>query len=205
MSFFSLKRPRLGAPPFQCVCFCLSWQDPLTGPPVECLRGPPDFRTHGALTEPPFSQCSLAYWQTGATVSVGPALKWIYAFPSPLSCSYLGFQKSLNVSAKCSFPEGLVSSRRCERDLEHAVPHYVTMYLPLLLVFVANPILFRKTVTAGESQGALLGRDHGGKAPCLGLTWWQVLCFWNHWDSCPHRSVPLQRRKHRTHGERERV
>lgn len=121
-------------------------------------------------------------------VSVGPAPKWIYAFPSPLSCSYLGFQKSLNVSAKRSFPERLVSSRRCERDLEHAVPHYVTTYLPLLLVFVANPILFRKTVTAGESQGALLGRDHGGKAPCLGLMWWQVSCFWNHCDSCPHRS-----------------
>uniref|UniRef100_M3XTM5 G-protein coupled receptor 143 n=2 Tax=Mustela putorius furo TaxID=9669 RepID=M3XTM5_MUSPF len=43
------------------------------------------------------------------------------------------------------------SVSRCERDLEHAVPHYVTMYLPLLLVFVANPILFRKTVTAVAS------------------------------------------------------
>ncbi|XP_059014286.1 G-protein coupled receptor 143 isoform X2 [Mustela lutreola] len=43
------------------------------------------------------------------------------------------------------------SVSRCERDLEHAVPHYVTTYLPLLLVFVANPILFRKTVTAVAS------------------------------------------------------
>ncbi|XP_045711758.1 G-protein coupled receptor 143 [Phyllostomus hastatus] len=43
------------------------------------------------------------------------------------------------------------SLSRCERGLEHAVPHYVTTYLPLLLVLVANPILFRKTVTAVSS------------------------------------------------------
>ncbi|XP_034505191.1 LOW QUALITY PROTEIN: G-protein coupled receptor 143 [Ailuropoda melanoleuca] len=43
------------------------------------------------------------------------------------------------------------SVSRCERDLEHAIPHYVTTYLPLLLVFVANPILFRKTVAAVAS------------------------------------------------------
>lgn len=42
------------------------------------------------------------------------------------------------------------SSLRCERGPEHAIPHYVTTYLPLLLVLVANPILFQKTVTAGE-------------------------------------------------------
>uniref|UniRef100_A0A8C3YD86 G-protein coupled receptor 143 n=1 Tax=Catagonus wagneri TaxID=51154 RepID=A0A8C3YD86_9CETA len=43
------------------------------------------------------------------------------------------------------------SMARCERGLEHAVPHYVTTYFPLLLVLVANPILFRKTVTAVAS------------------------------------------------------
>ncbi|XP_071069289.1 G-protein coupled receptor 143 [Dasypus novemcinctus] len=43
------------------------------------------------------------------------------------------------------------SSLRCDRGLEHAIPHYVTTYLPLLLVLVANPILFRKTVTAVAS------------------------------------------------------
>ncbi|XP_039090179.1 G-protein coupled receptor 143 [Hyaena hyaena] len=43
------------------------------------------------------------------------------------------------------------SVSRCERDLEHAVPHYVTTYLPLLLVLGASPILFRKTVTAVAS------------------------------------------------------
>ncbi|XP_068389050.1 G-protein coupled receptor 143 [Eschrichtius robustus] len=43
------------------------------------------------------------------------------------------------------------SVARCERGLEHAIPHYVTTYLPLLLVLVANPILFRKTVTAVAS------------------------------------------------------
>ncbi|KAF3815770.1 hypothetical protein GH733_016309 [Mirounga leonina] len=47
------------------------------------------------------------------------------------------------------------SVSRCERDLEHAIPHYVTTYLPLLLVFVANPILFQKTVTAvGQETGS---------------------------------------------------
>eukprot|EP00070_Physeter_catodon_P041419 XP_028348313.1 G-protein coupled receptor 143 [Physeter catodon] len=43
------------------------------------------------------------------------------------------------------------SGARCERGLERAIPHYVTTYLPLLLVLVANPILFRKTVTAVAS------------------------------------------------------
>ncbi|XP_025132075.3 G-protein coupled receptor 143 isoform X2 [Bubalus bubalis] len=43
------------------------------------------------------------------------------------------------------------SMSRCERGLEHAIPHYITTYLPLLLVLVGNPILFRKTVTAVAS------------------------------------------------------
>ncbi|EGV95057.1 G-protein coupled receptor 143 [Cricetulus griseus] len=43
------------------------------------------------------------------------------------------------------------SVSRCERGLDHAIPHYVTTYLPLLLVLVANPILFHKTVTAVAS------------------------------------------------------
>uniref|UniRef100_F7CFY2 G-protein coupled receptor 143 n=1 Tax=Macaca mulatta TaxID=9544 RepID=F7CFY2_MACMU len=43
------------------------------------------------------------------------------------------------------------SVSRCERGLDHAIPHYVTMYLPLLLVLMANPILFQKTVTAVPS------------------------------------------------------
>ncbi|GAB5584404.1 G-protein coupled receptor 143 isoform X3 [Prionailurus iriomotensis] len=40
---------------------------------------------------------------------------------------------------------------KCERDPELAIPHYVTTYLPLLLVLGANPILFWKTVTAVAS------------------------------------------------------
>ncbi|POI33453.1 hypothetical protein CIB84_002795 [Bambusicola thoracicus] len=36
----------------------------------------------------------------------------------------------------------------CERGLEHAIPHYITTYAPLLLVLVVNPVLFRRTVTA---------------------------------------------------------
>ncbi|XP_023563861.1 G-protein coupled receptor 143 [Octodon degus] len=43
------------------------------------------------------------------------------------------------------------SVSRCERGLDHAIPHYVTTYLPLLLVLVANPVLFQKTVAAVAS------------------------------------------------------
>uniref|UniRef100_A0A8U7NCC0 G protein-coupled receptor 143 n=1 Tax=Corvus moneduloides TaxID=1196302 RepID=A0A8U7NCC0_CORMO len=39
----------------------------------------------------------------------------------------------------------------CENGLEHAIPHYITTYVPLLLVLVANPILFRRTVSAVAS------------------------------------------------------
>ncbi|KAJ6667554.1 hypothetical protein lerEdw1_016675 [Lerista edwardsae] len=39
----------------------------------------------------------------------------------------------------------------CENGLEHAIPHYVTTYVPLLLVLVANPVLFSRTVTAVAS------------------------------------------------------
>ncbi|NXU65285.1 GP143 protein, partial [Horornis vulcanius] len=39
----------------------------------------------------------------------------------------------------------------CENGLEHAIPHYLTTYAPLLLVLVANPILFRRTVSAVAS------------------------------------------------------
>lgn len=84
-------------------------------------------------------------------VSFGQTQKWIYAFPFSLSSSYLGFQISVHIFGRALFWRMTwFSSPRCERDLEHAIPHYVTTYLPLLLVFVANPILFRKTVTAGE-------------------------------------------------------
>ncbi|KAM6151447.1 G-protein coupled receptor 143 [Rhynchocyon petersi] len=43
------------------------------------------------------------------------------------------------------------SVSRCEKGLEHSIPHYITTYLPLILVLVANPILFHKTVTAVAS------------------------------------------------------
>ncbi|ELK30201.1 G-protein coupled receptor 143 [Myotis davidii] len=43
------------------------------------------------------------------------------------------------------------SLSRCERGLEHAIPHYISAYLPLLLVLLVNPILFGKTVTAVAS------------------------------------------------------
>ncbi|XP_068126005.1 G-protein coupled receptor 143 isoform X2 [Hyperolius riggenbachi] len=40
------------------------------------------------------------------------------------------------------------SVSNCEEGLEHAIPHYITTYAPLLLVMVANPILFKRTVSA---------------------------------------------------------
>ncbi|KAM8857754.1 G-protein coupled receptor 143 [Synchiropus picturatus] len=39
----------------------------------------------------------------------------------------------------------------CEQGLQHAVPHYVTTYAPMLLVLVANPVLFSRTVSAVTS------------------------------------------------------
>uniref|UniRef100_A0A8C8S294 G-protein coupled receptor 143 n=1 Tax=Pelusios castaneus TaxID=367368 RepID=A0A8C8S294_9SAUR len=39
----------------------------------------------------------------------------------------------------------------CENGLQHAIPHYITTYAPLLLVLVGNPIIFRRTVTAVAS------------------------------------------------------
>ncbi|XP_054830735.1 G-protein coupled receptor 143 [Eublepharis macularius] len=39
----------------------------------------------------------------------------------------------------------------CENGLEHAIPHYVTTYVPLVLVLLANPMLFSRTVTAVAS------------------------------------------------------
>ncbi|XP_072333208.1 G-protein coupled receptor 143 [Scyliorhinus torazame] len=39
----------------------------------------------------------------------------------------------------------------CEKGLEHAIPHYITTYVPLLLVLLVNPILFGKTASAVAS------------------------------------------------------
>ncbi|XP_069495215.1 G-protein coupled receptor 143 isoform X2 [Ambystoma mexicanum] len=43
------------------------------------------------------------------------------------------------------------SVSNCEEGLEHAIPHYVTTYAPLLLVLLVNPILFSRTVAAVAS------------------------------------------------------
>ncbi|XP_078259317.1 G-protein coupled receptor 143 [Rhinoraja longicauda] len=45
----------------------------------------------------------------------------------------------------------------CEKGLQHAIPHYVTTYTPLLLVLLVNPILFGKTAAA--VAGMLKGRQ----------------------------------------------
>ncbi|KAJ8407088.1 hypothetical protein AAFF_G00287640 [Aldrovandia affinis] len=39
----------------------------------------------------------------------------------------------------------------CENGLQHAVPHYITTYAPLLLVLTVNPVLFARTVSAVTS------------------------------------------------------
>ncbi|XP_033965409.1 G-protein coupled receptor 143 isoform X2 [Pseudochaenichthys georgianus] len=39
----------------------------------------------------------------------------------------------------------------CEQGLQHAIPHYVTTYAPMLLVLVANPIFFNRTISAVTS------------------------------------------------------
>ncbi|XP_061485406.1 G-protein coupled receptor 143 [Rhineura floridana] len=39
----------------------------------------------------------------------------------------------------------------CENGLEHAIPHYVTTYVPLVIVLMVNPILFNRTVSAVAS------------------------------------------------------
>ncbi|XP_036965413.1 G-protein coupled receptor 143 isoform X2 [Acanthopagrus latus] len=38
----------------------------------------------------------------------------------------------------------------CEQGLQHAIPHYVTTYAPMLLVLVANPVFFSRTISAGR-------------------------------------------------------
>ncbi|XP_051999169.1 LOW QUALITY PROTEIN: G-protein coupled receptor 143 [Xyrauchen texanus] len=39
----------------------------------------------------------------------------------------------------------------CENGLQHAIPHYITTYAPLLLVLCVNPVLFARTVSAVTS------------------------------------------------------
>ncbi|KAM9342188.1 G-protein coupled receptor 143 [Pholidichthys leucotaenia] len=39
----------------------------------------------------------------------------------------------------------------CEQGLQHAIPHYVTTYAPMLLVLIANPIFFNRTVSTVTS------------------------------------------------------
>lgn len=40
--------------------------------------------------------------------------------------------------------------RSCEQGLQHAIPHYVTTYAPMLLVLIANPVFFNRTTSAGQ-------------------------------------------------------
>ncbi|KAG7463742.1 hypothetical protein MATL_G00179840 [Megalops atlanticus] len=43
------------------------------------------------------------------------------------------------------------SISNCENGLQHAIPHYLTTYAPLLLVLFVNPVLFSRTVSAVTS------------------------------------------------------
>lgn len=110
--------------------------------------------------DPPYSSVFIACPQTGdrSQISFRQTHKSICAFPFLLSSSYLSFQMRRSILGKALFSRtpGFLSLR-CERGLDHAIPHYVTTYLPLLLVLVANPILFRKTVTAGKEWGGSPG------------------------------------------------
>ncbi|KAG7283074.1 hypothetical protein CRUP_012967, partial [Coryphaenoides rupestris] len=46
----------------------------------------------------------------------------------------------------------------CENGLQHAIPHYVTTYAPMLLVLIANPVFFIRT-TAAENERRLATED----------------------------------------------
>uniref|UniRef100_H0XMZ2 G protein-coupled receptor 143 n=1 Tax=Otolemur garnettii TaxID=30611 RepID=H0XMZ2_OTOGA len=91
---------------------------------------------------------------------------WLFCYAVD---AYLVIRRSAGLSTRLMYPDwvlgrlglccgeglGLIHvpgpTKWCERGLDHAIPHYVTSYLPLLLVLVANPILFQKTVTAVAS------------------------------------------------------
>ncbi|OBS76224.1 hypothetical protein A6R68_17327 [Neotoma lepida] len=98
----------------------------------------------------PFASTILLYhimaWGLAVLLCVEGAVMLYY--PSVSS-----FQVSGPSQLKLFFKEECfdIPLLRCERGLDHAIPHYVTTYLPLLLVLVANPILFHKTVTAVAS------------------------------------------------------
>nr|DBA34097.1 TPA: hypothetical protein GDO54_001695 [Pyxicephalus adspersus] len=86
---------------------------------------------------------------------VGSAM-WIQLFYSASFCTIVlyhmmtwGLALLLCIQGVAMLYYPSVSS--CEEGLEHAIPHYVTTYTPLLLVMVVNPILFKRTVSAGKS------------------------------------------------------
>lgn len=85
-----------------------------------------------------------------------PFVLWVLL--SPLSDKAVGYFRQSLIVAWVFLPP----APRCERGLEHTIPHYITTYLPLLLVLVGNPILFRKTVTAGKGQGSCPGEEATG-------------------------------------------
>jgi len=37
----------------------------------------------------------------------------------------------------------------CERRMSNLIPHYLSSYIPMCLVMIANPILYSKTTAAG--------------------------------------------------------
>lgn len=116
----------------------------------QCSLSSPRVAAHTEASSVSLALLSLtAGSQTGdgSRISFEESQKEIGTFPLLLSCS-----SRLPVEQASSgitwFP-----SCRCERGLEHTIPHCVTRYLPLLLVLVTNPILSRKAVTAGKYQG----------------------------------------------------
>uniref|UniRef100_UPI00358EC0D7 G-protein coupled receptor 143 isoform X2 n=1 Tax=Myxine glutinosa TaxID=7769 RepID=UPI00358EC0D7 len=50
------------------------------------------------------------------------------------------------------------AGKRCEENMEHAIPHYVSTYVPMFLVFLVCPVLYIQTVRAVSS---VLKSRHG--------------------------------------------
>uniref|UniRef100_A0A8C4QZK2 G protein-coupled receptor 143 n=1 Tax=Eptatretus burgeri TaxID=7764 RepID=A0A8C4QZK2_EPTBU len=50
------------------------------------------------------------------------------------------------------------AGKRCEENVEHAIPHYVSTYMPMLLVFLVCPVLYIRTMRAVSS---VLKSRHG--------------------------------------------
>lgn len=105
---------------------------------------------------PPSAPLSFTTWLHGAWLCCCAWRAWPCSTTRPfqsetLSLKRVGiwFDASLSISRSKLLSRSLVCS--CEQGLQHAIPHYVTTYAPMLLVLTANPVFFSRTVSAGPS------------------------------------------------------